>query len=190
MFNNKKAIEISINFIVILVLAIFVFSLSVWFITSVMKTTVDLHEKSAADLDAQIGYINCGTTPVCLNMDELELSRGEDGAFGLRLYNYKDDDVTIKVTVDMSDAVLSEALPKDNFKVLFGIDNNKQFERVVHLKRNAEKSVGLGIIANDDAPSGKYLIKVETKYCNSASLNCAPLLDFGDGFYLLYIDVP
>tara|TARA_Y100000034_G_scaffold24312_2_gene28331 strand:+ start:4323 stop:4889 length:567 start_codon:yes stop_codon:yes gene_type:complete len=188
MFNNKKAIEISINFIVILVLAIFVFSLSVWFITSVMKTSVELHEKSSADLDAQIGYLNCGTTPVCLNMDELELSRGEDDAFGLRLYNYKDEDITIQVTVDMDDQVLSKALPKDNFKVLFGIEHGK-FKRVVHLKRNEEKPVGIGIIANDDAPSGKYLIKVETKYCNGSNW-CTQPFDFGDGFYLLYIDVP
>ena len=193
--KNKKGIEISVNFVVILILALFIFGLSVWFLQRVFTQTLDVYTQTSDDLDKQIGFINCGNRVACLNTDRLEIERGKYKVFGLKLVNSRPE-ANIKVKVSTSYADVNDQSQKDSFGVWLG--SQDQYERIIEIKPGEEKPIGIAVIVSKETVSDKYVFDVETSYCDASDpvSECARSYDFNnekifdDGLYLLYVTIP
>ncbi len=187
---NKKAIQLSMNFIVVLILAIVVFGFSIFFLKSIFTSVIDIHEMTADELTEQVGFLSCGNEPACLETDKLEIERTEHEVFGVMINNYRNEKIKLWVTVEGNNVVNdNKALdPKGNLNLLFGIgtDNKREFI----LEPNEEKKLGILVEAKKTAASDTYLLNVKTQYCILSTDTCNPNVDFGNGLYKLYVTVP
>lgn len=190
--KNKSGIQISINFIVILVLAIFVFGLSVFFLRNIFSGVEDIYEQKAEDIDEKVGFISCGNAPLCLGTDLLEIERSKHSRFGVKINNYRNEEIKVRINVEPVKIVQldqDEPDPNEYLNVIFGIDTYQMREFI--LDPNEDKQVGIIVKVEDDAVSSKYLINVIAKYCfTSACPPGGPDNEFGEGLYKLYVEVP
>ena len=198
--KNKKAIQISINFIVILVIALFVFGLSVYFLKSVFFTSKQTFEQTSEQLDKQMINLACGNRHVCLSATRFKIPRAKDDIFGVNVYNSNANKIIVRISVDADSSTVTSVSggkkPSDHLNILFGkdVDNvgNKYWEFA--LDPEQRKSIGILIRTRKNADPGEYVLNVRTRYCVASAHTCSPIshngFDLGQGRYSLYIVVP
>ncbi len=83
----KKGIELSMNFLVVIVLTLVIFIFSIYFILTIYEKAKGMQTRTFDDLDKQIGYLRCGTEQVCIGEKTKEIRRNEFSVFGIRILN-------------------------------------------------------------------------------------------------------
>ena len=64
---NKRGIELSLNFLVVLIISIVIFGFGVKFIYNLSSQATDLQQLTIGDLDERIGNLACeGSDRVCV----------------------------------------------------------------------------------------------------------------------------
>ncbi len=110
---NNKGIELSVNFIVMLILAIVVFAFGLIFAGRLLggsrEVIKNLPEMEQAILE---NCINNGQ-PVCLVKNRKEISHGENDVFGLAILNNLGTSGEFKVFLDISTAIDTDNNPID-----------------------------------------------------------------------------
>ena len=80
---GRKAIELSLNFIVILIISIIIFGFGIRFISQLSSQATELQEITTAELDERIGNLICeGSDRVCVGIGrktiDVDSARGTD----------------------------------------------------------------------------------------------------------------
>ncbi|MBN1502962.1 hypothetical protein JW930_05450 [Candidatus Woesearchaeota archaeon] len=105
---QKKGLELSINFIVMLILAIVIFSFGLVFVAKILSETDRqiglLPEAEELALDACLNEQNL----VCLPNNKKELEPGKSHVFGLAVQNYAGESKEFSVLVELSLAIDNE----------------------------------------------------------------------------------
>ena len=84
---QKKAIALSINFIVILIIAIVIFSFGIFFVNKVFNITTEKHKEITEMTKTHIeGMLDSGEK-VAIPVTTLKLRRGDSGVFGMGVLN-------------------------------------------------------------------------------------------------------
>ena len=92
---NKRAVELSINFLVVVVISIVVLGLGIRLLYNLYGGAVELRDISLEDIDKQIGALICeGTESACIGKDTQTIKRGDLGIFGLKILNLVDSPTT------------------------------------------------------------------------------------------------
>ena len=166
---NKKAIELSMNFIVIMILSIVIFGFGIKFISDLSAQANNLQEMSIKELDSKIGSIICeGSERVCIGADRKTIQRTKIGFFGLKITNILEPpagkngqyfDVIVFPPPD------SLGFKKDKTPIPITephlIINPPT--RSIFIAQNEEQEVGIGIQVPPKAVSGTYILNVEIK---------------------------
>ena len=174
---NKKAIELSLNFIVILIISLVIFTFGVRFISTLSSTATELQDLTERDLDEKIGNLICeGSERVCIGIDRRTINRKEFDVFGLKIINILEPkDFEIEV---------SRPSPSGYTKTKQEITNDKLIwnpkSRDIYIGKNEEKTIGIGVEVPADAVSGTYIFNVEIKADGKPYSNVQKL----------YVDVP
>jgi len=155
---QKKGIELSVNFLVVLIISIVIFGFGARFIYTLASEATGLSKLTLDELDKRIGELFCeGSDKVCLGIDRKVVRKGELGVFGLRLINVLDSqEFTIVLTKSKAfDKEGTEITSTDNKLIYFPKD-----ARPIDLKRNEEGDIGFGIEVPKNAVSGTYIFDI------------------------------
>ena len=158
--SNKQAVELSLNFIVILIISIALFGFGVIFIRNLFSQATDLRDLTLEELDERIAELICeGSDKVCIGIDSKTIKRKEYAVFGLKILNVLDSQ-EFEIKVDPPQDYLG--YKKDGSK----IDTTSlpliryPESRTVVIKQNEEVKLGIGIQVPSTAVSGTYIFNV------------------------------
>ena len=178
---NKKAIELSMNFIVILILSIVIFGFGIVFISKLSSQANELQELTISDLDERIGELVCeGSDRVCIGIDRKIIKRKEFKVFGIKILNIIDSQ-SFDTTIEPSSPI---GYKKDKTPIESGpfltINPNQRSD---YIEKNEEKNIGIGIQVPPNAVSGTYIFNVKIQQTTQAGKQYVPIQK-------LYVDVP
>ena len=181
---NKRGIELSVNFLVILIISIILFGFGITFITKLTREATDLQQLTVSELDQRIGSLVCeGSDRVCIGIDRKTIKKTKFGVFGVRIINIIDEEDFI-VQVKPSEP-MGYKLDKSEIRKADGHPEliiNPDF-RELKIKKNDVQDIGIGIEVPRDAVSGTYILNVDITRASSPDPPYAKLQK-------LYVDVP
>ena len=175
---NKKAIELSLNFIVILIISIVIFGFGIQFISRLSSQATEMQDLTISDLDDRIGNLVCESSErICVGIDRKTIKRANFDVFGLKIVNILD--------TQNFDIIVSRPSPPGYTKNNVGIASDSLIEtpksRSVVIEKNEEKNLGIGIQVPSSAESGTYIFNVEIKTADGKPYS---------QIQKLYVDVP
>lgn len=175
---DKKGIELSLNFLVILIISIVLFGFGVKFISRLSSEATQLQDLTLGELDERIGNLVCeGSDRVCIGIDRKTIKRAKFDVFGLKIINILDSqnfDVTVTRPTPSGYTKTKQEIQADNL-----VWNPKS--RSIFIEKNEEKTVGIGIQVPANAVSGTYIFNVDIKISDGKPYSAAQKL---------YVDVP
>src|SRR3989338_10486495 len=139
---NKKAIELSLNFIIIIILSIIIFGFGVRFISKLSTQAIELQEITTSELDERIGNLVCeGSDRVCVGIDRKTIRRTKFDVFGVKIINILEG--------QNFDIIISRPSPSGYTKSKQPIDADGLIwnpkVRSVFIEKNEEKILGIGV---------------------------------------------
>jgi hypothetical protein len=156
----KKGIELSLNFIVVIVIALTLFMFGVRFIYNLASEATDLQTLTLTDLDNKIGQLLCDSSDrVCIGQDREAVKRGNFVVFGIKITNIQDRQDFL-VTVERP---TPGGYTKNNQGIYGDKLTWKPLERTINIGRNEEKELGIGIEVPKDAQAGTYIFDVRVE---------------------------
>ncbi len=164
---NKKSLELSLNFLVIIIISITIFGLGIYFISNLAQEAEDLRELTLAQIDEQIRDLTCeGSDRICMFAEKIKIQRGKVGYFGIKILNILDSE-NFQVVVNPSSPL---GYKRDNSPIAGPeLIINPKIRPPIYIKKNEDKTIGIGVQVPQDAPiGGTYIINVEIR--NSGNL--------------------
>ncbi len=156
--HSKRGIELSLNFIVILIISIVIFGFGVRFIYKLSSQATELQGLTLSELDDKIGNLICeGSDRVCIGEDRKTIPRTKFEVFGLKVVNILDDK-EFRIEVNASNPI---GFQKDRSDIpdivrLIILPSSRQTE----IKKNEEKNLGIGIEVPSNAAPGTYIFNI------------------------------
>ena len=189
---NKRAVELSINFLVVVIISIVVLGLGLNLLYKLYGGAVEIRDVSLEDIDKQIGNLICeGTESACIGKDSQTVKRGELGIFGLKILNLVGNNMDFEIT-----AKKGKFIKKDGSEGTFSSDiiclptcGTPRTETILNHK---EKDIAIGIKPGKNAPSGTYIFNVNVCSDNSAAGPSSPKCSGQHLYYFtkIYAKVP
>jgi|TARA_B100001971_G_C18099308_1_gene487914 hypothetical protein len=185
---DKKGIELSVNFLVIIIIAIVVFFFGARFIYNLASEATELGKLTLDELDTRIGDLICeGSEKVCLGINRKVIERGKLDIFELKMMNIlKKQDFDIFVSKSGGFTGTGNPIAANNLLIF------PESRNIPNLERNSEKNLGIGIEVPKDAVSGTYIFDVSICF-NNPDIDDDPLGDCGTDTYSfnkIYVEVP
>lgn len=154
---DKKAIELSLNFIVIIIISIILFGFGIKFISDLSSQATELQELTVGELDERIGNLVCeGSDRVCIGIDRKIIKRTKFDIFGLKIMNILDD--------QSFDIIISRPTPSGYKKNNEEIQSDSLLwnpkERSVFIEKNEEIDLGIGVEVPANITSGTYIFDI------------------------------
>ena len=153
----KKGIELSLNFLVTVIIALVILALGIKFISNIATKTAELESLTTDQLDKRIENLLCdGTDKICVGINKKIIQKGKFDVFGIKIINILDTqefNVNIKVTKLIKDD--REITDSENL----GKINLKHRENFI-IEKNNEEDIGIGVEVAKDAVSGIYILDV------------------------------
>jgi len=188
---NKKAIELSINFIVITVISILVFSFGIYLMNQFFnygnKVIFEWDEKHESALEDMMDR----GEQVAIPFDHKKIGNTKYDKFAIGIFNTIGDaqntfTTTVKFTQAYEPDGSSLALtinPNDWLKSATGtVDPATGEITIIKTIKNYEKEKFLVGVTPTKAPEGTYLFEVKVTYGNG--------VQYGNPTYILIVDVP
>ena len=178
MLGKKAAIELSLNFIVVLIISIILFGFGVRFISKISSEAIDITKITEKELDERIGDLICeGSDRVCIGTDRKTIKRAQFDVFGVNMLNILDSQlftVTVSRPAPPGYTRNRQAIQSDSLAW-----NPKA--RDIFIEKNEGKNLGIGIQVPANAVSGTYIFNVEIKSADGKLYS---------NVQKMYVDVP
>lgn len=149
--NSKKGMELSIQFFVLLILAIVIFGYSVNFIYGIFTKASQLESMAFDQLDKQVESLTCGTQQVCLGTARKTIARDSFKVFTVRVLNSRSE------RADFSMIVEDSGIRPEGADLLYFKPDARDFT----LDAGEIKSLGVGVEVPATAESGNYVLNVK-----------------------------
>ena len=140
---NKKGIELSVNFLVVIIISIDIIGFSVYILTTVVGRAGELSRMTQEDLNKRIETLQC-TGIVCFAVNYKEIKRGEFDIFGLKIFN---TGAEAEFSLDIA-------------PVKPGLSFVPESGETFRIGGNEEKRIGIGIEVPKNATSGIYIFNI------------------------------
>ena len=156
--RSKKGIELSMNFIVIIIISIVLFGMGIVFISRLANQATELKDLTITELDDRIGDLVCESSQrVCIGTDTKTIKRNQIDFFGLKLLNILDkQEFEIRVTRPTPSGYSRTKTEITTDKLIW---NPKT--RVILIDKNEEREIGIGIQVPPTALTGTYIFNVD-----------------------------
>jgi len=156
---NKRAIELSLNFIVTIIISIVIFSFGIWFMSRLFNQANDLKDLTLKDLDNKIGDLVCeGSERVCMGINSKIIQRKNLDVFGLKVMNVLGEQ-------NFEISVKAAGVTKDNQPIVNADPDLELKYRTepVRIQQNDDHTFGIGVQVPANAVSGTYIFNVDIK---------------------------
>lgn len=166
MIPNKKGIELSVNFLVTLVIAIVVFGMGIYLANMIFGQGGNIAEKQFADFDKNVGELACyASDNVCIHQKSETIKRGSLKTLAVTVKNALREEKLFKLVVQNTRYLDAANEEQKTFEplLLFGLDKG----RTEVLEKGEKKTFGIGVEVPKDAPSGQYTLTVNIYYADA-----------------------
>ena len=159
---SKKAIELSVNFLVTLIIAIVLFGMGIYLGSTIFGGGGEIVKRQFDEFDRAVGELACSSSDnVCINIKSKEIRRGDFDTLAVTIRNAIDKtdfNITIQNTkyISSDNSVIKEYDEMPSKLLLFGFDKG----RIQTLDKREKKTFGVGVEVPKDAPSGQYVLTV------------------------------
>ena len=155
--NKKAAIELSANFLVIIIISLVILSSAILITRQVFRGTKELHTDLDTQTEAQIEALLEEGRPVAVAFNRKSIKRGEDNLFGVGILNLEDKqslslDVSFNKAFDKNEEEIENV---DGDDWLFYLTDSFEIER------NGDKKIGVLFEVPKDALFGEYIFNVK-----------------------------
>ena len=176
----KKGIELSLNFLVTIIIALVIFGFGINFIYNLASEAAEMESMTTEDLDKRIGELLCESTDkVCIPVNKKTIQRGEFGVVGVKIINILTDTSSSEFGIDVQ---VSKGFKKNNEEITDQADLDKidvKHRGHVIIEKNEEADIGIGVEVVKDAISGTYVLDVTVEYSDDETI-----------LQKIYIEVP
>ena len=156
--------ELSLNFLVIIIISITIFGFGIYFISNLAQEAEDLRKLTLSQIDEQISGLACkGSDRICIIAEKKKIQRGKVGIFGIKILNIlesKDFQIIARASSPIG-------YKKDNSQITspaLMIKPPPSQGRRESIQKNEDRTVGIGVQVPKNAPiGGTYIIDVEIK---------------------------
>jgi hypothetical protein len=178
---DKKAIELSVNFLVTFILAIVVFGAGMFILRGMInnaESTLDLTQK---DLDARINQLSCSSKEaMCLSNNDASTQRGKAIIFGVTINNYLTQATKFKITTQQITGI-----GKDGQEINIALDENqrpnlfpKETSTEVEAKSSQTTAMGINVPKATIPGTYSFVVKVEPEEQNTGFAPVSKRLTF------------
>ncbi|MBI2651776.1 hypothetical protein HYX01_04855 [Candidatus Woesearchaeota archaeon] len=164
----KKGIELSLNFLVIIIIALVIFGFGIRFIYKLTSEADKLGSVTTEELDEKIGNLFCqNAEKVCMPISKKTIQKGKFGVMGIKITNILDKKQDFSIQINPSspagytknnDAIQPSEINKENKIKL------KYRQSPISIEKNGEEIIGIGIEIPKNAKSGTYIFNVDVGY--------------------------
>ncbi|MDD5086614.1 MAG: hypothetical protein PHV16_02585 [Candidatus Nanoarchaeia archaeon] len=163
MIKSRKGIELSINFIVILILSIVIFGFGIVFLRNMMIEVDKIRDITEEDFNHHIENILCDSSEMlCIGTNKKEIRRNKVGFFTLGIRNTYTENKNFYIGLEQDKS--EDEFPKTDLEFMISNDGN------VNLNANEHKQIGIAIGVPGGAEKGTYVINVfvcrDVSYCD------------------------
>lgn len=163
---NKKGMELSINFIVMLILTLAVFSLGVVFVNNLFEKTEKIKLDMDANTEKQVENLLSQGQIVAVPLASKTVEAGSVAVFALGVVNtIEADEYPTQFKVDVS---CFSCVKENDERCSCSDDVFAAKISDFELNKNAKKSMPIGIVTNKKAERASYGFLVKVLYFNSA----------------------
>ena len=156
---RKGAIELSVNFLVIIIISIAVFGFGVYFISKLSAAATDLTQMTTSELDQKIASLVCeGFDRVCIGTEKKVIQKKKFDVFGIKIFNIEADQYFSVTTSSTKRIGLDNSVNSvGSGELSINPENRPQ----ILINQNEEKNIGIGVQVNPSAKSGTYILDVK-----------------------------
>ncbi|MBR9699748.1 hypothetical protein GOV09_04795 [Candidatus Woesearchaeota archaeon] len=156
---KKAAIELSLNFIVTIIISLVILSFGIIFIYNILGSAQELRDLTLDDIDQRIAELSCSSDEkVCIINDRVILEPKKFEIVGVKVLNMEGDgnflvklDKGIYITPDNLQKIgPTELLYENNIEVM-------PWKREEMIRQNDEKTFGFGFELVPGTRSGTYV---------------------------------
>jgi hypothetical protein len=190
--KSRRSIELSLSFIVVLIISIVILGFGIKFITDLSSRAIDISQISQDDLDRRMANLLCESSErVCVSAPRKKISPRSYDIVGVKIINILDPSSGfLKVNFEIN--VLPPAGPPSG---LLGYDIKNQpivkipgfdglevypSSKSIDMEKYGERNLGFAVQVPANAPPGTYILNFEIRAKGS---EYAPLQQ-------VYIEVP
>lgn len=158
---NKKGFELSINFIVILIISIVIFGFGIKFAYDIMNQAEELKDITLKDIEANLESIMCDSSErICVGTSTREIRPNKRGFFTVGILNTYNDIKDFYIDVEEPD---SEGIPQIGKKYWL-------LKNELTIGPNEQKKVGIAVQVPGGTKKGTYVLNVYV--CSDESISC------------------
>lgn len=151
---KKKAIEMSVNFLVIIILAVVIFGFGIYISNKIFSKAGAAKDQLDSQTREQIENLLQSGEKVIIPRDYETVDKGESAVFGIGILN-TDTNEDFEVIVEKGDAYEETGGPIPN-KLEWKI----RAEGAVEIEQNKKEVMSLAVIVQPDAASGTHILNV------------------------------
>ncbi|MCF7860701.1 hypothetical protein K9M79_00525 [Candidatus Woesearchaeota archaeon] len=174
---NKKGLELSINFIVILVISIAIFGMGIYFVSTIFIGSSDVIKTISQQEETQLEKrLMTGREKVVIPIETKTMKRGEAVVFGIGIFNNMGSTKTF--SVDVTPGPMYKEDRSIELTPTPGVVTENPVDQIV--KNNEYKIARLTVRAPPNTDKGRYQINIQVKDDTGADY---------DTIRLIYINV-
>jgi hypothetical protein len=177
--NNKRAMQLSINFLVVIILGIAMLVMGVVFVRKMFTGASDIKANLDKQTEEELENLMTSGERVAIPYTKKEVRAGKTVIFGLGILNVLGEDSNFVIDIECGDTVPSGLLscPDIIYKPSASIENNDQHKMPIAIK----------------APSDKGTYIIDVRICNYIVGNpppCTTSDEYYDGsLHKIYVKV-
>ena len=195
---NKKAIQLSVNFIVMLIISIIIFSMGIYFAKRIFSRGEELRLIFDERTEAEIARLLDDGSKVAIPFTKKTIHNGGFDTFGIGILNTIDFEkfnlhVYFNKAYDLNGNLLCDKTnpddcknPQNWLKASEGTTTSYGIVITTEIPKYHQKKFLVGIDVDKNAPKGVYIFDVNVTYEDSA---VSKWKDY-DSIHKLYVEVP
>ena len=157
---HKKGIELSVNFLVVIILSLVMLSMGIYLIREFFETTADLRDALDQQTEEQLTQLLQEGKLVALARTRKTIPVGESALFGLGILNINPGDG--KRTFEIHIQSPEEAVGYDSLNNPIQADTSTwlKYQRTLELGPNEAGSIAIRVEPQEGVPKGTYIFNV------------------------------
>ena len=179
--KNKKAIELSLSFIIILIMSLVILGFGIRLMSQLFSKATDITNIPAEDFDRQIANLMCeGSERLCVIPQRKTIIKGDYSVVGVRIINILEPPAGQPATLFRVEIKTPDGPPtgllgygKNNLPIIKNdpvgfdglvvspTDTSGNPLREAAIKKYEERNVAFAVQVPTNAPSGTYILNVK-----------------------------
>ena len=166
-FFNKKAQQLSMNFLVKFIIGVVLFSMGVVLLWTIFNQARGLADTPQQDIDNRIFALNCDSKQsICVGANTLTMNPGDRYLLDVKLYNNADSPMNAEAVIQLFDedsyrTTSSVVLPVNDAKYKDKIEIILKEYPDLYIPAKSSAEFSIAIILSKEAPLGSYAIKIQ-----------------------------